>query len=174
MSTPEEPAPAAPVRPAAAAEALKLDSPVSLRLLMDWEIRERQARLVRAQEAARRLAQAEPPEGALRVAQRLVDQGAAPELVERARNAAREDQLYAREQGARAHARAERLHKLTEKAGAELHRRQQLTPAQQQAETTERMKQRPATPAPSNRPAAGPSAFAPQPTDPARRQGHSR
>ncbi|TLQ38939.1 hypothetical protein [Streptomyces marianii] len=173
MSTPEEPVPATPARPLAAAEALKLDSPVPLRLLMDWEIREQQAQLVRAQEAARRLAHAEPPEGAQRVAQRLADQGAAPELVDRARNTAREDRLYAREQSARAHARAERLHKQTEQTGAELHRRQQLTPAQQQAEAAERMKHRSVHSATSNS-ITRPTALAPQPADPAHRKGQSR
>ncbi|MER5182643.1 hypothetical protein ABT009_30550 [Streptomyces sp. NPDC002896] len=174
MSTPKEPAPAAPAWPGAAAEAMKLDSPLPLRLLTDWEIRERSARLVRAEEAARRLAEATAPDGALRVAQRLADQGAAPNLMERARNAAREDQLYAQEKGARAHAQAERLHEQTEQAGVGLQRRQQLTAAQQQAEAADRMRQRPVAPAPSARPVAGPSVFAPQPADTTRQRADAR
>lgn len=171
MSTPEEPVRATPAWPGAATEALRLDSPMPLRLLTDWEIRQRQARLLRAEEAARRLAEADAPDGAALVAQRLADQGAERELIERARIAAREDQQYAREQAAKAHARAERLHEQTEQADAELRRRRHLTPAQQQAEAAERRQQRATAPAP--RPAAGPSAFASRPVDQARRQGES-
>ncbi|MFJ3310485.1 hypothetical protein ACIPSA_47475 [Streptomyces sp. NPDC086549] len=175
MSTPEQPVPATPAGRGAAAEALKLDSPMPLQLLTDWEVQERQIRLIRAEEAARRLAEAEAPDGAFRMVQRLADQGADRELIERARTAAREDQLYAREQSAKAHARAERLHEQTEQVDVEVHRRQQLTPAQQQAETAERRQQRAAAPAQVPRPAAGPSAFAPGPrTDQARQQGQSR
>ncbi|MGW5124531.1 hypothetical protein ACWEQ7_10840 [Streptomyces sp. NPDC004069] len=175
MSTPEEPVPATLARRGAAAETLKLDSPMPLRLLTDWEIQERQTRLIRAEEAAWRLAGSEVPAGALRVAQRLTDQGAPRDLVERARQTAREDQLYAREQGTKAHARAERLHEQTEQADAELHRRQQLTPVQQQAEAAERSRQRAVVPSSPPRAAADPSVFATRPTtDQSRQQGQSR
>ncbi|MET8945470.1 hypothetical protein ABZX30_18260 [Streptomyces sp. NPDC004542] len=175
MSTPEQPVPARPAWRSAAAEELKLDSPMPLKLLTDWEIQERQIRLIRAEEAARRLAEAEAPDAAFRMAQRLADQGADRELIERARAAAREDQLYAREQSAKAHARAERLHQQTEQVDAEVHRRRQLTPAQQQAEAAERRQQRAAAPAQVPRPATGPSAFVPRPTtDQARQQGQAR
>ncbi|MEV0982399.1 hypothetical protein [Streptomyces sp. NPDC049915] len=175
VSTPEQPVPATPAWRGAAAEALKLDSPMPLQLLTDWEIQERQIRLIRAEEATRRLAEAEAPDGAFRMAQLLADQGADQELIERARAAAREDQLYAREQHAKAHARAERLHEQTEQVDVEVHRRQQLTPAQQQAEAVERWQERTAAPAHTSRPAIGRSAFAPQlATDQAQRQGESR
>jgi hypothetical protein len=173
VSTPEEPQRATPAWPGAAAEAWKLDSPVPLRLLTDWEVRERQARLVRAEEAARRLAEAEAPDGALRMAQRLAEQGADRELIERARTAAREDQLYAREQGAKAHARAERLHEQTEQADVEVHRRQQLTPAQRQAEAADRARQRAADQVHPRRPTAGRSAFVAQPSNQTRQRGQS-
>ncbi|MFI1568471.1 hypothetical protein ACH4ZX_36550 [Streptomyces sp. NPDC020490] len=175
MSTPEQPVPATSAWRGAAAEALKLDSPTPLQMLTDWEIQERQTRLTRAEEAARRLAEAEAPDGAFRMAQRLADQGADRELIERARTAAREDELYAREQSTRAHAWAEQLHEQTEQVDAEVHRRRQLTPAQQQAEAPERKQQRAAAPARTTRPEAGPSAFVPRPTtDQTRQQGQSR
>ncbi|MFJ2566581.1 hypothetical protein ACIO02_27230 [Streptomyces sp. NPDC087568] len=145
-----------------------------LRLLTDWEIQARQARLIRAEEAARRLAESEAPDGALRVAQRLSDQGAPRDLVERARQTAREDQFHAREQGAKAHARAERLHDQNEQTGQELHRRQQLSPTQRLAEATDRARQRSADQGHPRRPTAGPSAFAAQPADRSRQQGQSR
>lgn len=175
MSTSEEPQHATPARPGAAAEALKLDSPMPLQLLTDWELRQQHARLLRAEEAARRMAEADVPDGAVLVAQRLADQGDDREVIERARTATREDQQYAREQSVKAHARAERLREQTEDVDVEVHRRQQLTPEQQQAEAATRRQQWAAAPARVPRPAASTSAFIPRPTTKqAQQQGRSR
>lgn len=174
MSTPEEPVSAAPMRPGRTANALKLDSPLPLRQLTDWEIQLRASALARAEAAAQRIAEAEVPDGALRVAQRLADQGAAPGLVERARTAANEDRQYAREQTAKARALAERLYEQGRQAEAEMHRRQQLTPSQRQSEEAERMRSRPTAP-PTHRTATGPSAFAArQPAEAVRQRGQAR
>ncbi|MFD9633690.1 hypothetical protein [Streptomyces violascens] len=133
MSTPEQPA-------GVVVEAVTLEGPEPLRLMTDWEILAREARLARAEEAARGLAQ--PPQEPANVVQQLSEQGAPPELLDRARIAVQEDRAYARAQADRAQTQAVRLHGQYEQAERELTRRQQLPPEQRQAETAERARQR--------------------------------
>ncbi|MEV5950351.1 hypothetical protein [Streptomyces sp. NPDC051993] len=121
-------------------EAAKLEAPMPLRLMTAPEILAREARLLRAQEAARRLAQ--PLPHAPNVVQYLLDQGAPPDLVDRARSAVQEDHTYAQAQAARAQTQAVRLHDQWEQAEVERTRRLYLPPGQLQAETAERLRQR--------------------------------
>ncbi|WP_329460861.1 hypothetical protein [Streptomyces sp. NBC_01431] len=97
MSTPEESV-------GTVVEAVKLEGPQPLRLLADWEIREREARLLRAEEAARRLAR--PPEEPPDVVQQLVQQGAVPELRELTRRQQLPPEQRQAEEAARAQHRA--------------------------------------------------------------------
>ncbi|MFV5994956.1 hypothetical protein ACNPQM_21470 [Streptomyces sp. NPDC056231] len=132
MSTPEEPT-------GTVVEAVKLEAPL-LRLMTEPEILEREARLLRAKDAARRLAQ--PLQESPDVLRLLAEQGVPPELADRARIAVQEDRAYTQAQAARAHAQVIRLHDQHEKAEAELTRRQHLPPDQRQAEAAERARQR--------------------------------
>lgn len=86
MSTPEGPV-------GTVVEAVELEAP-PLRLMTDPEMLEREARLLRAEDVARRLAQ--PLQEAPDVLQLLVEQGVPPELVDRARIAVQGDRVYAR------------------------------------------------------------------------------
>ncbi|MFJ8078748.1 hypothetical protein ACIQ7Q_33650 [Streptomyces sp. NPDC096176] len=118
---------------------LALETPLPLRLLTEQEIAERAARLARAQEATRRMASMPPvPSGTFDIVQRLIQQGAPPEAIDRARRAIQEDQQFAREQTGRAGGHAAQLRKHVEQVSTERQRRQQLSPAEQQAEDAER------------------------------------
>ncbi|WP_326791551.1 hypothetical protein OHA79_02600 [Streptomyces sp. NBC_00841] len=138
MSTPEEPV-------GTVMEAVKLEAP-PLRLMTDPETLEREARLLRAEDVARRLAQ--PLQEAPDVLQLLVEQGVPPELVDRARIAVQGDRVYAQALTARAQGQAIWLHDHYERAEAELNRRQHLPPDQRQAEAAERARHRAAARAP--------------------------
>ncbi|GGU44590.1 hypothetical protein [Streptomyces violascens] len=144
MSTPEQPA-------GMVIEAVKLEGPAPLRLMTDWEILAREARLARAEEAARGLAQ--PPQETSHVVQLLAEQGAPPELLDRARAAVQEDRAYAQAQADRAQTQAVRLHDHWEQAEGERTRRLHLPPGQLQAEAAERLRQR-AAPRPAENPSA--------------------
>jgi hypothetical protein len=153
---------------------LTLETPLPLRLLTERDIAQRAARLARAQEAARRLAGAPPAPavGPFDVVQRLVQEGAPPEKIDRARRAIEEDQHYARDQAARASARAVQLRGQVQQIGDEQKRRSQLTPAGREAEDLERAR-RPSR-APFRHPAVQPPHVAVPPAEGQRRTSQGR
>ncbi|MFC9620046.1 hypothetical protein ACFTXM_08625 [Streptomyces sp. NPDC056930] len=128
MSTPKEPT-------GTVVEAVKPEAPL-LRPMTDPEILEWEAQRLRAQDAARGLAQ--PLQETPDVPHLLVEEGVPPELVDRARIAVQEDRAYAHTHAVRVQVQAIRLYDQFEKAEVELTRRQHLPSDQRQAEGAER------------------------------------
>ncbi|MFI1569046.1 zeta toxin family protein [Streptomyces sp. NPDC020490] len=98
--------------------------------------------------------------------QRLIEQGAPPELIERARTAAQEDQAYAQAAAQQSGQRVARLREEGQRISAELERRQALTPVMRQAENALRQRLHDrlasAAPSPQSSPSSAPRMQGPQ------------
>lgn len=114
-------------------EPFQANSPVPLRLQTEQSLHEYARHLGQAEASVRNSA---PPsiESGEELAARLEALGATPEVVERARNSAREDQQYAHLQTARVRDQAERLGESRAAVASELQRRSHLSPVERQAE----------------------------------------
>ncbi|MET8945471.1 zeta toxin family protein [Streptomyces sp. NPDC004542] len=132
------------------------DSPLPLLLTPDEVLTARADRIARA--TVETSPDVPEPRPSVDPVQRLIERGAAPELIERARTAAQEDQAYAQATAQRSGQHAARLGEEGQRISAELERRQALTPVMRQAENSlrQRLHDRRASAAPS--PQASPSA----------------
>lgn len=115
-----------------ASEPLAPGSPLPPLLTPDETLRARVERMSRADGAAPDPARPHPI--TVDPVQRLIEQGAAPELVERARTAAQEDRVYAQAAALSAEAGSAGRREARRQIAAELERRQGLPPAMRQAE----------------------------------------
>jgi UDP-N-acetylglucosamine kinase len=145
-------------------EPIALNSPLPVLLTPAEVLTARAQRIVRAtNETGPAVSE---PRAAVDPIQRLIEQGAPPELIERARTAAREDQAYAQAATQLSGQHVARLNEEGRQISAELERRHALTPAMRQAENSlrQRLHERleSAAPSPQTSPAAAPRIQGPQ------------